>query len=354
MNDLYRLLDANVNRVSEGIRVLEDTARLHFSDGGLCAELRTLRHSARQGMQHLAGPCLAARSAENDVGLGVSQESRLDERLSLSALVAANFKRAEEGLRVLEETLRLLGHYSLSKEYEATRFRIYSLESRYVSQLRPDRAARMLDTDLYGITAEQCSLGRSNVAVVDEMLAAGIRIVQYREKDKDARDRYCECKQIRRMTREAGATFIVNDHPELALMVEADGVHLGQEDYPIEPVRALVGEEMLIGLSTHSPEQAMDAIRRGADYLGVGPIYRTFTKKSVCDPVGLECLDYAVANLSVPFVVLGGVKVHNVAELCRRGACCVALVTEIVGAPDIETKVKEIRAAMEQGKGHTA
>lgn len=215
------------------------------------------------------------------------------------------------------------------------------------------RARASLDTDLYCITAEEYSLGRSDVQVVAEMLEAGVRLVQYRAKEKNASDRYRECQEIRRLTREAGATFIVNDHPDLALMVEADGVHLGQEDYPIEAARQLVGKEMIIGVSTHSPLQAEDAIRRGADYIGVGPLFRTTTKKNVCEPVGLDYLDYAVSRVSIPFVAIGGIKVHNVSEVRRRGARCIALVTEIVGASDIRRTISEILAALKQGEAES-
>ncbi|MCL4466554.1 MAG: thiamine phosphate synthase [Chloroflexi bacterium] len=211
---------------------------------------------------------------------------------------------------------------------------------------RRERARAALDTDLYCLTAEEHSLGRGNVQVVAELLAAGVKLIQYREKDKESGAKYRECREIRRLTREAGAAFVVNDHPDLALMVEADGVHLGQDDYPIEAVRALVGAELLIGLSTHSPAQAEDAIRRGADYIGVGPLFRTFTKKNVCEPVGLDYLDYAVARFSIPFVAIGGIKSHNVATVRRHGARCIALVTEIVGAPDIRARIAEIRAAL--------
>jgi thiamine-phosphate pyrophosphorylase len=212
------------------------------------------------------------------------------------------------------------------------------------------RARASLDTDLYCITAEEYSLGRSDVRVVAEMLEAGVRLVQYRAKEKDGSDKYQACREIRRLTREAGATFIVNDHPDLALMVEADGVHLGQEDYPIEAVRQLVGEEMIIGLSTHSPSQAEDAVRRGADYIGVGPLFRTATKKNVCEPVGLAYLDYAVSRVSIPFVAIGGIKIHNISEVRRRGARCIALVTEIVEAADIRRTIFEIMAVLKEGE----
>jgi thiamine-phosphate pyrophosphorylase len=211
------------------------------------------------------------------------------------------------------------------------------------------RARASFDTDLYCITAEEYSQGRSDVWVVAEMLEAGVRLVQYRAKEKELGEKYQACREIRRLTREAGATFIVNDHPDLALLVEADGVHLGQDDYPIEAVRQLVGDEMIIGLSTHSPSQAEDAIRRGADYIGVGPLFRTATKKHVCEPVGLGYLDFAVSRVPIPFVAIGGVKVNNVSEVRRRGARCICLVTEIVGAADIRRTISEILAILREG-----
>lgn len=203
--------------------------------------------------------------------------------------------------------------------------------------------AGLLEADIYGITAEEYSLGRSNIEVVENMIAAGIRVIQYREKEKKPREKYLECLKIRELTRQAGVTFIVNDHPDLALLVGADGVHLGQEDLPPERVRELLGEEMIIGLSTHSPAQAIEAVRLGVDYIGVGPIFATRTKKDVCDPVGLEYLDYVVKNIDLPFVAIGGIKEHNIAEVSRRGAWCIALVTEIVRSEDISAKVGALR-----------
>ncbi|WWX21596.1 thiamine phosphate synthase [Pseudodesulfovibrio methanolicus] len=208
----------------------------------------------------------------------------------------------------------------------------------------------ILDTDLYCLTAEKFSNGRSNIEVVREMLDAGVKLVQYREKDKKAGAKLKECRAIREMTRAAGAAFIVNDDIDIAILVGADGVHVGQEDLPVECVRELVGPDMAIGLSTHSPEQARDAIRRGADYIGVGPIFRTYTKDDVVDPVGLEYLDYVVANHDIPFVAIGGIKEHNLGEVVRHGARCAALVTEIVGGANIAAKITALRNQMEAAK----
>ena len=208
----------------------------------------------------------------------------------------------------------------------------------------------ILDTDIYCLTGEKFSLGRSNIDVVRDMLDSGIRLIQYREKEKKMGAKYEECKAIREMTRAAGAGFIVNDDIELARLVEADGVHIGQEDLPVEAVRHLVGEDMAIGLSTHTPEEAREAVRCGADYIGVGPIFKTYTKEDVVDPVGFEYLDYVVQNVDIPFVAIGGIKEHNIGELARRGVSCVALITEIVGEKDINRKINALRKEMEAAK----
>ena len=208
----------------------------------------------------------------------------------------------------------------------------------------------ILDTDLYCLTAEKFSRGRGNLEVVRAMLDAGVKLVQYREKEKKSGVMLEECLEIRRMTREAGAAFIVNDHIDLALMVGADGVHIGQEDFPVQAVRRLVGEKMAIGLSTHAPREALAAVESGADYIGVGPIFRTFTKEDVVDPVGFKYLEYVAGNLDVPFVAIGGIKEHNVAEVVRRGARCVAMVTEIVEAEDIGAKITALRQQMQSAK----
>lgn len=205
------------------------------------------------------------------------------------------------------------------------------------------------DTDLYGITAEEYSRGRTNIEVVEELVRQGIRIIQYRAKEKSQRERYRECLALRKITRQAGALFIINDHIDLAMAVEADGVHVGQDDLPVPVVRSLVGETMLIGLSTHSPAQARAAVTAGADYIGVGPVFATQTKKDVVYPVGLEYVQYVAEQRSLPFVAIGGIKEHNIGQVRDRGGRCFALVTDIVGAADIGHKVATLRKLIREG-----
>ncbi|OLN32509.1 thiamine phosphate synthase [Desulfosporosinus metallidurans] len=204
-----------------------------------------------------------------------------------------------------------------------------------------------LPAGIYALTSELHSQGRSNLEVAGEILAAGVPILQYREKAKKVRIMYEECLALRTMTQQYGALFIINDHLDLALAVGADGVHIGQDDLPLSKVRELIGPDLMIGVSTHSPAQARAAVKDGADYIGVGPLFATHTKIDVCDPVGLDYLDYVVKNLEIPFVAIGGIKEHNLAEVVKAGARTVALVTEIVGNPDIPGKIKDLQRIME-------
>jgi len=203
--------------------------------------------------------------------------------------------------------------------------------------------------NIYAILSSEHSRGRSNVDVARQMLESGIKIIQYREKDFSMKRKYQECLELRALTTGYNAVFIINDDVHLALAVNADGVHLGQDDLPIHKAREILGENYIIGLSTHSPDQADEAVRLNVDYIGVGPIYLTRTKKDVCQPVGIRYLDYVVENITMPFVAIGGIKEHNVHEVSAHGARCICLVTEIVGADDIGRKIESVRKSLNSG-----
>ncbi|MCX7746733.1 MAG: thiamine phosphate synthase [Clostridia bacterium] len=343
MQKFYRIIDANVNRASEGLRVLEDIARFYYADTTVSLQLKKIRHGIRKGIMDCLDLCLKERDSINDVGLFISKEHKMDHKTSVKELVTANFKRVQEALRTIEENLKILDQYEASKVYEEYRFISYSLEKGFFKMSSIYSKREKLESDLYCLTAEEYSNGRSNIEIVKAMINAGVKIIQYREKEKKLQDKYRECLKIRELTANHGVTFIVNDDVDIAMLVKADGVHIGQDDLPVEKVRELVGEDMIIGVSTHSSKQAEEAVRRGADYIGVGPIYRTFTKKDVCEPVGLQYLEYAVKNVKIPFVAIGGIKEHNLFEVKSRGAKCIAMVTEIVGAQNVEEKIESIR-----------
>ncbi|MDE7241273.1 thiamine phosphate synthase [Desulfovibrio sp.] len=206
------------------------------------------------------------------------------------------------------------------------------------------------ETDIYALTDARLSLGRPVLEVARALLDAGVRLLQYREKRLPAGAMLEECRELRRMTREAGACFIVNDYVDIAMLVGADGVHVGQDDLPVPEVRRLVGPGMIIGLSTHSPEQARAAVASGADYIGVGPIFATQTKEDVVAPVGFAYLDWVAWHIRLPFVAIGGIKAWNAADVAAHGADCCALVSELVGAENIGAAVDKVREAIKAGK----
>jgi thiamine-phosphate pyrophosphorylase len=196
---------------------------------------------------------------------------------------------------------------------------------------------------IYGITAEAMSNGRDNMTVVKAMLEAGIKFIQYREKEKTGLARYEECLKLKKLVHEYNAAFIIDDFVDLAIAVDADGVHIGQDDLPVPAVRKLLGPDKIIGLSTHSPEQLEKAneIADLIDYIGCGPVYATNTKKTAV-PVGLEYVKYATEHAKMPFVAIGGIKEHNIHEVYNAGATTIAVVSDITSADDIIDKISKL------------
>ncbi|MDY4006139.1 thiamine phosphate synthase [Fusobacterium varium] len=191
---------------------------------------------------------------------------------------------------------------------------------------------------LYGITGDNFANGKSNYQCVEEMIKGGIKIVQYRDKLKSTGEKVEEVKAIRELCRKNNVLFIVNDDVAIAMLVDADGVHVGQDDMKPDDVRKLIGIDKIIGLSTHSEEQGMAAYNNeNVDYIGVGPIFPTTTKDTA--PVGLEYLEFAVKNLHLPFIAIGGIKEDNIDEIIKRGAQRICLVSDIVGAENICKKI---------------
>lgn len=216
---------------------------------------------------------------------------------------------------------------------------------------RRSRTKRVFQlSGLYCLTDSQLSGGRDSITVVRQMLDGGARIIQYREKNKNQLDMYQECLAIRNLTKAVKAVFFVNDNIALALAVGADGVHVGQDDLPVPVVRKLVGENMIIGLSTHSPEQAESAVAVGADYIGVGPVYPTQTKLNVCDPVGLQYVEFVANHIDIASVAIGGINEDNCEAVVMHGADCLAMISQIVAAKDIKRAVQKSIAVIETAR----
>lgn len=327
MNSIERIMDANTNRVAEGLRILEDHARF-ILDGEILAEgVREMKHEVRKITD--GASFIGSRDSEGDVGLKISQSDTGKRcRSGLDALVTANFNRVQEGLRSLEEHSKTLGRGEWSLRYEALRFKSYGLEKAFA---RRSRIPAALETKVYGITWADGN--GSHVPSVEKMVAGGIKVIQYREKDEHAH-RYDELMEIRSLTRAHGALLIINDDVGLALLTGADGVHLGQDDVDWKRL-PLIREKLLVGISTHSLEEAQEAEAHGADYIGFGPVYATDSKANALEPRRLEELEKVIGGVGIPVVAIGGVTPMNARRLPFDGIAGFAMIGAIRDAEDM-------------------
>ncbi|MDV2683194.1 thiamine phosphate synthase [Alkalihalophilus lindianensis] len=202
----------------------------------------------------------------------------------------------------------------------------------------------MKDFKLYAITGEEFHQGRDLIEVMEEAILGGVDIIQLRDKKSKKIDVLKKAQALRELTKKHGVTFIVNDHIDVALAVDADGIHVGQDDLPLKEARKVMGPEKIIGISTHKIEEAREAEKGGADYIGVGPIFETKSKEDVVDPVTTAYIQQVAEEITIPFVAIGGIKLHNVDQVLAAGAKRVCMISEIVGADDVrgtcETFVK--------------
>ena len=316
-----RILDANLDRAREGLRILEDWCRFGLNNTELTEKLKHLRQSLAQ--LHTS-ELRAARDTPGDPGTGLThpQESI---RSSVSHVLQANFCRVEEALRSLEEFGKI-HHPEIAAACKQMRYQVYSLES---TVLGHQRHQQLMQAQLYLVTSPAEDL----LAVVEAALQGGLQIVQYREKTAEDCDRVVIARQLKALCRDYGALFLINDRVDLALAVDADGVHLGQTDLPIAVARDLLGAHRIIGRSTTNPEEMAKALAEDADYIGVGPVYSTPTKPNKA-AAGLDYVRYAVAHSPVPFYAIGGIDTQNIDEVIAAGSDRVAVVRAIMKADD--------------------
>lgn len=189
---------------------------------------------------------------------------------------------------------------------------------------------------LYAIIDNSIHPSLSNTEIAKRILAGGARILQLRGKGLSSKDRLRQAREIRELTRAAGAILIVNDRVDVALLSNADGVHLGQDDLPIAEARKILGREKLIGISTHNIEQALKAEQEGADYIGFGPVFGTTTKADAEEAKGIEALRGVKKGVSIPVVAIGGIDLENLKEVIDAGADGAAVISAIVKAENIE------------------
>jgi len=211
------------------------------------------------------------------------------------------------------------------------------------------KVTHRLNLALYLVTDAGLSRGRGHLAVVEAAIRGGVTVVQYREKSASTRRMIEEASQLAMLCRAAGVPFIVNDRCDVALAVDADGVHVGQDDMPARLARRLIGRRKILGVSAGSVEEALRAAADGADYIGASPVFSTPTKPDAPPPLGVEGLRLMTRRAGIPVVAIGGITRENARAMLDAGAVGVAVVSAIVSADDVEAAARELRRAAENG-----
>jgi thiamine-phosphate pyrophosphorylase len=324
---LYRILDANLDRAREGLRVVEEWCRFGLDDVALVELCKQLRQTL--GQWHHSDFRLA-RDTPGDVGTELTHAHE-EARSDVPAVLQANLCRVQEALRALEEYGKIYDP-AMGAACKQMRYQVYTLESKLLIQ---NRRGRLQQATLCLVTTPVDRL----IETVEAALQGGVRLVQYRDKEAEDPVRLERAKMLRSLCHQYQALFIVNDRVDIALAVDADGVHLGQQDLPVAAARRLLGADRIIGRSTTNAEELAQALQEGVDYLGVGPVYATPTKtdKAVA---GLDYVGYAATHAELPWFAIGGIDVQNLSEVRKAGAERVAVVRAIMKADDPAVAVR--------------
>ncbi len=334
-----RMLDANFNRAREALRTVEDYCRFVLNDAPLAGAYKTLRHElcgqlAALGVQH----AILFRDTPGDVGVKIKASDELS-RDSLEHIVIAAARRLTEALRVLEE-LAKLDSPAAAASLESLRYRSYTAEQTMLRQAAQRHQCPPIALHVL-LTESMCR--RPWCETLEAILTGGANVVQLREKDLTDHELLIRAKFVAQQCRKFGRRSIINDRLDIAMAAGASGVHLGQDDLPCRQARQIVGNQLLIGVSTENLQQAHAAAQAGASYIGAGPMFPTTTKDKprLAGPAYIQAL--RAAEFPLPVVAIGGICLQNLPELLSAGATAIAVSSAVLSADDPAAVCRELR-----------
>ena len=322
---IYQIIDANLDRAREGLRVLEDWARFGLGENDCVKRIKNFRQIL--GKNHLEF-YKQSRNFIKDNCKGLTHKEQI-KRNTPEQIISSNAGRVQEALRVIEEFSRQHNH-ELSKIASEIRYEIYTLEIELLSFNKRKKFEEILkENDLYFITDQKENL----FEILEEILIAGVRIIQLRFKSGTDKDHLREAIKIKNLCKRYNSLFIVNDRVDIAIASNADGVHLGQDDLDLKTARKLLGYSKIIGISANNEIDISNAIKEGCDYIGIGPVFETTTKKNK-KPIGIEKIKTLTKDLNIPWFAIGGIKSNNISDLKRNGFKKIAIVSQLMNSED--------------------
>jgi thiamine-phosphate pyrophosphorylase len=338
---LLRIIDAEVNRAAEGLRVIEDYVRFVLDDAHLTSLIKDLRHELISALASVTTTDrLSARESTADVGPTLATPPGTV-RATIDDVVAASFKRLQQALRSLEEYAKLADARAAAS-IEPLRYRAYTLERAVC--ITAESLHQLADARLYLLLdggANESAFASLVMAVVQ----SGVHIIQLRDKKLDDRTLLRRARALRELTRGTKTLFVMNDRADLAVLADADGVHVGQEELTVKDARTVIGPRKLIGVSTHSIEQARQAVLDGANYIGCGPTFPSPTKTFDAF-AGLAFLRTVAPEIKLPAFAIGGITRDNLPQVQAAGFPSVAVSGAIVSAADPAKAAREFILAL--------
>jgi thiamine-phosphate pyrophosphorylase len=340
-HSVCRIVDANFNRAREAIRVIEDFCRFAVNSSQLTERAKQLRHKLSASIDKLGiEQLIAARNTTEDVGIGqkVDQQFR---RTNLKDCLVAACKRLTEALRVLAETIQTFNP-SAAQTIENLRYTAYTLEKDIVLFSSP--AEKFRQVKLYVIISSDLPV--EVISLTGRCAAGGADCIQLRAKNAEDDKLFALACEFVRICKAAGVISIINDRADIAIAAGADGVHLGQNDLPIEQVRKLQLTPLIIGKTTHSPEQLHLACLENPTYVSLGPVFATETKPTV-EPVGLDYVRQAsriLENTGISGVAIGGITTANIEAVLKAGASAIAACSAVTKVTDPMAACMELKS----------
>jgi thiamine-phosphate pyrophosphorylase len=330
-NPVYRIIDANFNRAREALRVIEDFCRFYLNSASLTTCAKQLRHELSAAIGKLdPSQLIASRDSLGDVGAGTTVDNQL-QRSDLRDCFTAGCKRLTESLRTLAEMTQTLNP-EVAQTIEKLRFSAYTLEKDIV--LFADTAEKFKPVRLYVIISN--SLPDEVLSLTRQCIAGGVDCIQLRAKGVDDDKLFALALEFAKICKDAGVLSIINDRVDIAVAAGADGVHLGQDDIPIDQARKLQLAPLIIGKSTHSIVQLRAACEELPTYVSLGPVFATGTKPTA-KPVGLDYVKEGVEILDstgIGHVAIGGITLDNVEDVLKAGAKTIAVCSAVTDADD--------------------
>jgi thiamine-phosphate pyrophosphorylase len=322
---IYQIIDANLDRAREGLRVIEDWARFGLGEKKYVEIIKNFRQIL--GKNHLE-IYKKSRNHIVDKCKGLTHQEQIKRKTS-EQIISSNSGRVQEALRVIEEFSRLHNH-ELSKIASEIRYEIYNIEIDLLSLSKRKNSEEILkENNLYAITDQKENL----LEIIEEILIAGVRIIQHRFKTGTDKENLKEAIKIKNLCKRYNSLFIINDRLDIALASNADGIHLGQEDLDLKTARKLLGYSKIIGISANNEIDITNALKDGCDYIGIGPVFETASKRNK-KPIGIEKIKTLTKDLNIPWFAIGGIKSNNISYLKETGFKKVALLSQLMNSED--------------------